>query len=188
MKITSNQAHLKIPSPQHKFEPVQKSAKNDHSDKGAGFQSVREPVPTPGYTAGLKPSPAQAEAQEQERDKDSKAKTWQGFLNKIERTLPVMFALLSKGVVKETGQNKINVELKECTSFDNKRLKDKKNELQKSCKNFLGKELTITIVSKKNMSVQNDSKKKERQKKQATFNHPLVLEAKKIFNGDIINQ
>jgi len=60
--------------------------------------------------------------------------------------------------------------------------------MQIFCKKMLKKNLSIDIVSEKNTSVQNDQKKKQRQARQAAFNHPLVLEAKKLFDGEIINQ
>jgi len=121
-------------------------------------------------------------------DGSSTENTWQGFLKKIETTLPFMFALLSKGDMKKKGPDQIRVELKNCSSFDKKRLENKKQELQMICKKMLKKNLSIDIVSEKNTSVQNDQKKKQRQARQAAFNHPLVLEAKKLFDGEIINQ
>ena len=182
-QINSNQTNLKLPPSQHKFEPVQKSAATDHPAKETTIQSVREPLPIPGYTADLKPSPVQ----EQEQGKNSETKTWQGFLNKIERTLPFMFALLSKGKVTQTKTHEIIVELKNGSSFDKARLEKKKQELEETCKKFLGKSLIIKILSQHNNITQNNKKKNELKAKQAAFNHPLVVEAQKIFNGEIIN-
>ena len=90
--------------------------------------------------------------------------------------------------MKEKNPGQICVELKNCSSFDKKRLDKKKQELQMICKKILKKDLSIDIVSEKNTSVQSDLEKKHRQARQAAFNHPLVLEAKKLFNGEIINQ
>ncbi|MCP3873201.1 MAG: DNA polymerase III subunit gamma/tau [Desulfobacteraceae bacterium] len=114
-------------------------------------------------------------------------KTWQNFLKKIEQSFPFMYALLSNGVVKDKNQTQIIVELKNGSAFNKKRVESKKAELQKICKKFLGKDLTIDIISDNNMVAQNQKKKNEIAAKKAAFNHPLVVEAQKIFNGEIIN-
>ncbi|MCD4674423.1 MAG: hypothetical protein K8S18_00285 [Desulfobacula sp.] len=98
-----------------------------------------------------------------------------------------MFALLSKGKVTQTKPGKIIVELKNGSSFDKKRLESKKHELQTICKEFLGKDLTIKILSENNNSTQNNKKKDDMKAKRAALNHPLVVEAQKIFDGRIIN-
>ncbi|MBU8910245.1 MAG: DNA polymerase III subunit gamma/tau, partial [Desulfobacterales bacterium] len=164
---------------QHKFEPAQKPAAKDHPAKDTDIQAVRESVVTPGYDANLSPSP--------EPDKSPVTRTWQEFLNKIEQTLPFMFALLSKGKVIQTNTSEIIVELKNGSSFDKTRLERKKDELQDMCKKFLGKSLIIKILSENNNLTRNNKKKNEMKAKQASFNHPLVVEAQKIFNGEIIN-
>ncbi len=180
----ANQINSTTSYSNHKFEPVQEPAAKDPVTKGNDTSTandtpaVREPLPTPGYHAGQDVSKPQKNIPPE--------KTWQGFLNKIERALPFMFALLSKGVVQEKDANEIMVELNNCSSFDKKRLETKKNELQNACKNFLGKHLTVNIVSENKPLTQN-KKKNEIKARQAAFNHPLVVEAQKMFNGEIIN-
>ncbi|MFH2058422.1 MAG: DNA polymerase III subunit gamma/tau [Pseudomonadota bacterium] len=112
---------------------------------------------------------------------------WSGFLKKIETTLPFMFALLSKGRVSETGPDQILVKLENCSSFDEQRIQTKKKDLKSACKKFMGKQLTIQIVSKNEGNTQSNKKKNEIKAKQAVANHPFVVEAQKIFNGEIIN-
>jgi DNA polymerase-3 subunit gamma/tau len=80
------------------------------------------------------------------------------------------------------------VEIKNGSSFDKKRLEKKRVGLQNICKQFLGKNLTIKIISKKNKTVQTNNKRKKRKALQEALNHPLVIEAQKIFDGEIINQ
>ncbi len=96
-----------------------------------------------------------------------------------------MFALLSKGIIKESSENEITVEVKASSSFENKRIENKKYELETMCKKFLGKYLTIKIISQKNKLAQSNSK--ERKNRKAALNHPMVVEAKQMFNGEIIN-
>ena len=177
--IDPNRAASELSPSQHKFEPAQKPVAKGYPAKDTDIQAVREPVPTPGYDANLDPSP--------EPDKSRTKRTWQEFLNKIEQTLPFMFALLSKGKVTQTKTSEIIVELKNGSSFDKTRLERKKHELQKICKEFLGKSLIIKILSENNNLTRNNKKKNEMKAKQASFNHPLVVEAQKIFNGEIIN-
>jgi len=174
------------------FEPVpiQESAANnnaseknknqynenkDYATQNTEIQAVKEPVAEPGYDTGYN---------HQKTIPDEK--TWQGFLNRIEQTLPFMFALLSKGLVKDHDQNKIIVELENCSSFEKNRLKTKQNELQNKCKEFLGKELTINILSE-NKKITENKENTTIKAKQAAFNHPIVVEAKKMFDGEIIN-
>ena len=95
-----------------------------------------------------------------------------------------MYALLSKGLIKEDTPDQIIVELKNGSAFNKQRLESKKAELQNKCKKYLGKELVINIVA----NDQSDHQKKNDLKtKQAAFNHPFVVEAQKMFNGEIIN-
>ncbi|MCK5837214.1 MAG: DNA polymerase III subunit gamma/tau, partial [Desulfobacula sp.] len=159
------------------FEPVQPFAETDSAVSGNVITAVREPVPTTGYHAGA--SIKQKEIPEK--------RTWQGFLNKIQQTLPFMFALLSKGIAKERGSDEIIVELKNCSSFDKKRLKTKQYDLETICKEFLSKQLTINIISENNPLPQHPTTKNNIKDRQAAFNHPLVVEARKIFDGEIIN-
>lgn len=115
-------------------------------------------------------------------------KTWNDFLKDIENQLPFMFALLSKeeGTKKET-QSRITVTLKNCSSFDRKRIKDKKQELSSKCLEILGKKLKINIESEAADKPGNGQSRNGYQKRMAAFNHPFVLKAQEIFDGQIIN-
>ncbi|MBU0969032.1 MAG: DNA polymerase III subunit gamma/tau [Proteobacteria bacterium] len=115
----------------------------------------------------------------------SAPKTWTDFLGEIEKKLPFIFALLSRGQVDTSGNDTIQVCLSNCTAFDKSRLKIKKEELITLCKNFLGKPLEITILSKTDPPGLPD---KEKAKLSAlAHNHPFVLDAQRIFDGEIIN-
>jgi DNA polymerase-3 subunit gamma/tau len=112
-------------------------------------------------------------------------KTWPNFLKKIEQKFPFMFALLSKAVVDESSPGSVQVKLYNCSAFDTSRLKTKKGELQTLCKNFLEKNLDITIMSETQSIAKPDKQKASM--KVAARNHPLVLDAQRIFDGEIIN-
>jgi DNA polymerase-3 subunit gamma/tau len=113
------------------------------------------------------------------------SKTWPNFLKKIEQRFPFMFALLSKALVDESSPGSVQVKLYNCSAFDTARLKTKKGELQTLCKNFLGKNLDITIMSETQSIAKPDKQKASM--KVAARNHPLVLDAQRIFDGEIIN-
>lgn len=112
-------------------------------------------------------------------------KTWPSFLNEIEKKLPVMFALLSKGEVTESPPGTIQVQLHNCSAFDKSRLSTKKQELISQCKSFLGKNLVIAIMSENSLPDKPD--KQMTNMKMVAQNHPLVLDAQRIFDGKIIN-
>ena len=175
-KTGPNQLYSKPSALTQGFEPLQKPFAKEPLQEKQETPAIRESMPSPGYQADEPPS--------SEQQKNSR--TWKDFLNKIEPVYPFMFALLSKGKVNQTETSDIIVELENGSSFDKTRLKKTKPELQNICKEFLGKHLTIKLVPGKNKT-QPDHKKKEMKARQAAFNHPLVVEAKKMFDGEIIN-
>jgi DNA polymerase-3 subunit gamma/tau len=96
-----------------------------------------------------------------------------------------MFALLSKGEVNESTSGTIQVQLHNCSSFDKSRLRTKKQELLSQCKSFLGKNLEIAIMSENSLPDKPD--KQIANMKMMAQNHPLVIDAQRIFDGKIIN-
>jgi DNA polymerase III subunit gamma/tau len=182
MESNQTNSNQMVPNPlssQKTFERAQKPAPGEYSTKETHVQAIKESMPTPGYQAGVHPS--------LEQNKKSTARTWQGFLNKIETTHPFMFALFSKAKIIETSPEDIMVELKNGSSFDKTRIEKKRAELQKICTNFLGKRLTIKLVHADNKKNEPSKKKNELKARQAAFNHPLVVKAQKMFDGEIIN-
>ena len=137
---------------------------------------IEQPEPLP-------PEPRQTASQPPAK---TTQKNWQGFLEKIQQTLPFMVALLSKGRVTESS-DQVRVELDKCSGFDKQRLDSKMGELVHACREHLGKKLDITILSQNDVLKTQDKKKTEMKTMQAAFNHPLVVEAQKKFDGKIIN-
>ncbi len=176
----------KVAQTTHESEPASSLAtnkkpynynENNYSEENSS-QTVREPAPKhPQYQS----SPDIAAIKEIDPEK----KTWTGFLNKIEKKFPVIFTLLSKGVKKEKNDKEIIIELSNCSKFETNRIKSKKNELQTICKELLGKNLAINIVSQNTKLTQNTNNKQKN--RQAALNHPMVVEAQAMFNGEIIN-
>ena len=136
------------------------------------------PLPTQTHLTGNTPVQRSLETEEV-------PKTWPNFLKEIEKKLPVMFALLSKGVVNESTPGTIQVQLHNCSAFDKSRISTKKQELHSQCKSFLGKNLTIAIMSENSLPDKPD--KQMANMKMMAQNHPLVMDAQRIFDGKIIN-
>ncbi len=114
-------------------------------------------------------------------------KTWQDYLTKLEQVQPFIFSLLAKGNVKEISSEEIIVELENCSSFDIQRIENKENELKQMCKESLGKNLIIKTGLQNSRLDDSLQQKNEIKARQAALNHPLVVEAKRLFNGEIIN-
>lgn len=111
--------------------------------------------------------------------------TWSDFLNTIEKNLPFIFALFSKGQVDDTKPALIQVKLHQCSAFDKSRLETKKQELEALCSELLGKKLEISFKDDKENGP--DKTSIDLKARQAARHHPLVLDAERIFNGEIIN-
>ena len=123
---------------------------------------------------------------------ETEPRTWPIFLSRIENKLPSIFALLSKGQVDDTGTDSVHIELQNCSAFEKTRLTAKKQELQTLCRKFLGKKLEISILAESQASNnppdrQNANLRAKQAARNAAINHPLVLDAQQIFNGEIIN-
>jgi DNA polymerase III subunit gamma/tau len=112
-------------------------------------------------------------------------KTWPDFLKKIEKKYPFIFALFSKAKVDVSSPESVQVKLYDCSAFDTSRLKTKREELKALCKKTLKKNLDIVIMSETEPLGKPD--KQETGMKIAARNHPLVLDAQRIFDGEIIN-
>lgn len=176
-------------------QPAQSPAQRRTPDNQAAHQPPRPPEPPPGaMDYAHRQPPAHGPGRQQEHETTAPAnqepvyeKNWSGFLKKIETRLPFMFVLLTKAQVTQKAPNQIIATLNNCSSFDRKRIQTKKKELQNSCKAFLDKELVIQTPSPENVQAPNNKKKNEIKAKHAAFSHPLVVEAQKMFNGEIIN-
>ncbi len=118
---------------------------------------------------------------------ETKANTWSDFLGRIEKNLPFIFALLSKGQVDPSNPGIIQVKLHHCSAFDRSRLNTKNQELQTLCFELLGKKLEITLMDDPDSPTIPDKISIDLKARQAARNHPLVLDAERIFNGEIIN-
>jgi DNA polymerase-3 subunit gamma/tau len=162
-------------------EPMPQPESGPHS-----LRREEKPLPVekaPDISRGYGPDRSHS----QDSSSTSEQNNWENFLKKIEQTQPFIFALLTKGSVKENSHGEISVELENCSSFDKKRIENKENELKHLCREYLGKNLTIKIILQNNSLNDSLEQKNETKARQVALNHPLVVEAQRLFNGEIIN-
>jgi DNA polymerase-3 subunit gamma/tau len=183
----------------HQLDALAKQIGSMASDSGYSPGPIPQPESGPHSLRGeKKPLPAEKPSdisRESVPDRNSsqspssisEQNTWENFLKKIEQSQPFICALLTKGSVKENPHGEIIVELENCSSFDKKRVENKENELKHLCREFLGKNLTIKIILQDNRLNDSLEQKNEIKARQAALNHPLVVEAQQLFNGEIIN-
>ncbi len=134
-----------------------------------------------------------AENDPAERDADPQPPTvcvsrpgWPDFLRHLEQTQPSVFTILSRGAVQEPSPNELLVELANCSSFEGQRVRKKEDELRQMCDGFLGKRLTIRILELSPPPGKTGQDQAEVKAGPGAFTHPLVIEAQKMFNGEII--
>lgn len=145
-------------------------------------ESVTPPLDSPAVTE--KHSSAKGKAVQDTPDSEihPNDSSWGAFLNNIEQKWPFIYALLSKAKVDSSESQKFKIILTGCSAFDKHRLDNKKKELENLCHRITGRGLEIKISA--NMT--NDNKTRFNAK-HAALNHPMVVEAQKIFNGKILN-
>lgn len=112
--------------------------------------------------------------------------SWQGFLEKIQDKLPLIYTLLSRGEI-HMEEDRVRVDLTLRSDFEKSRLKTKNTELQNLSKTFLGKpiELQLSGETRKPKETRETQKAEDRARQEASM-HPLVQEARRLFDGEII--
>jgi DNA polymerase-3 subunit gamma/tau len=183
----------------HQLDTLAKQIGSMESDSGYSLAPMPQPESDPTSLRGKETPPAAEKIPDVTRNSVpgrhsshdlssiTGQNTWENLLKKIEQTQPFIFALLTKGAVKENSHGGIIIELENCSSFDKKRLENKENELKHLCREFLGKNLIIKIILQDNRLNDSLEQKNEIKARQDALNHPLVVEAQRLFNGEIIN-
>ena len=111
--------------------------------------------------------------------------SWADFLRILQEKQPSMYALLSKGRA-DTSTSKISVELNGCSAFESKRLKSKNKELQALSQTHMGKPIEIIMTAQTESAAPSHKRKEEEQARQAASMHPMVQEARRLFDGEVI--
>ncbi|MDT8379226.1 MAG: DNA polymerase III subunit gamma/tau [Desulfotignum sp.] len=114
-------------------------------------------------------------------------RTWDGFLTRIETQMPSIHVLLTRGKITSETETTLDLQVPDCTGFDQKRLAGKRKELEQHCLKFLGKTLTIHVTPEARQPARTPSGSGDIRARQAAVQHPLVQRAQDLFNGEIIN-
>jgi len=131
-----------------------------------------------------------ASAPETPVDQDGDIKgTWKRLLSIISEEHPALAANLKNSMIKELGDNRIEIEVNG-SHFNINMILRNKNEgiIKKICGDFFGKEMDVVIVPKKIQDPQHQKKKSQAGRlKQEALSHPLVTDALEIFNGNVVD-
>jgi DNA polymerase-3 subunit gamma/tau len=143
------------------------------------YQTAAEPPPpVNGIREPVDPAPPSA---------PEIPRTWDGFLRRIETQMPFIHVLLTRGKVTSETETELVFHLSGCTGFDKKRLTDKQKELDRQCRKFLGKTLTVHVQSDPRHPARAAAAADDSRARQAAAQHPLVQHAQELFDGEIIN-
>ena len=116
-------------------------------------------------------------------------KNWQNFLNLVSKTVPSAATLVNRADIAKQTQDEITIELKNCSSYEKKRLEAKKEQLEALCREAMGKKLCMKLScenrSASSTASQNGGNNEMKSRQEALY-HPLVVDAQKIFNAQII--
>ncbi|MCG8614596.1 MAG: DNA polymerase III subunit gamma/tau [Desulfobacterales bacterium] len=112
--------------------------------------------------------------------------SWTDFLRILQEKQPSLYALLSKGRADTSDKSKVSVELNGCSAFESKRLKNKDKELQALSQTHMGKPIKIIMTTQTETAAPSQKRKEEEQARQAASMHPMVQEARRLFDGEVI--
>ncbi|HCY85312.1 MAG TPA: DNA polymerase III subunit gamma/tau [Desulfobacteraceae bacterium] len=172
------------------------SAQASPPDMQVPPQGIQEPPPAAPYAdapappAGPPPRGANAPApapQPSVPESPLGPVSWTEFLGILQEKQPSLYTLLSKGRADTSDKTKVSIELNGCSAFESKRLKTKDKELQALSRTHLGKPINIIMTTQKGTAPAPSQKRKaEEQARQAASMHPMVQEARRLFDGEII--
>ena len=113
---------------------------------------------------------------------------WADVLMQVESKVPFIHARLAQAPPPQmTPDGNAQITIPECSAFEKKRITGKQGELNAICQQVMGKSLVVKFSKATTTKAAAASKSKEDfQARQAAMNHPLALEAKRIFNGEIL--
>ncbi|NWH03862.1 DNA polymerase III subunit gamma/tau [Desulfobacter latus] len=113
--------------------------------------------------------------------------TWSQFMDVLQRDLPFIFGLFSKGRADTSNPDKVIVTLASCSGFEQSRLNTKTKVLTALSRKHLGKSIEVTIENNTGPADERFRQQESRQKaEQAATGHPMVQHAVRLFNADII--
>lgn len=113
--------------------------------------------------------------------------SWPDFLELLQKEHPALHTLLLKGRANTSDKNQVTVELSGCSAFESKRLKSKNRDLQALSQTCFGRPIVVNVTENHASSAEPARERKaEEQARQAASMHPMVQEARRLFDGEII--
>lgn len=113
--------------------------------------------------------------------------TWPQFMDILQRELPFIFGLFSKGQADTSAPDKVIVTLASCSGFETSRLATKTKEMKALSQKHLGKSIEVSINNNGSPDDETCRQQYDRQKaEQAAVGHPMVQHAVRLFDADII--
>ena len=203
LKLIQIQPGADLDSIIEKLDALSRGVKQNFTPKLGG----REPFPTPPaqemeakpakaqQANSLMPPPIEHQAPAKKEtpiapmeEQPPQQGNWAHFLDRLKQLFPSIsgpFFKIKSPIDDNT--TKISVNFPQCSSFEQKRLKGKETELNRLCKEVMGKALDISFSNISLPKAPSEEKQKPKfQTKQVAFSHPLVMETKQIFNGEIL--
>ncbi len=152
------------------------------------------PIPREGATSVEPPPPFHDATHHGENASPPKTpeppKTWEGFLRVLNSTSPSLGAILSKGTFKDIRNCQICVMLSGNSRFDINRLQSKQKELEGLCQTYFGENHSLALIQEAEIATPSSPSPDDvspAKIKQEAVNHPLITEAVRIFNGQIVD-
>ena len=174
------------------------ATKNDTTNGPPPAQPITEPYPGPPTQNQVSHEPSPAPPQEPYpidsgpvpdnygiQEKQGPV-TWPQFMEIIQTQLPFIFGLFSKGRVDTSAADHVTVTLETCSAFERTRLKSKTQALEQLSKTHLGKRIKVEIKAEASPMAASQHKHEEDKARNAAANHPMVQEARRLFDGEIV--
>lgn len=162
---------------------------------GIAPQQPSQPAPDPGppepqaQMSASTPLPAAAIPEKRPMQEKPAARerhrTWEGCVNSIARTLPVIGAVLKRTELETITETEIQVSLTG-SAFDFSRLESKIVEVEKLCSTYFNKPLKLTILKQEKPQSETGDKTPA-QLKQEIMTHPFIADALTLFNGTVVD-
>ncbi len=114
--------------------------------------------------------------------------TWPQFLNILQKKLPSLYAQLSRADIDTSDKNHITATLNLRSDYEKSRIENKDKELQALSRQYLNKPIKFTMTTAGTSRPQGPSLTQQTEDKArlTASRHPMVLEARRLFDGEIL--
>ena len=134
------------------------------------------------------PISAPAEPRAPENQEQQGPVTWLQFLNILQKKLPSIYAQLSRADIDTSDKDQITATLNLRSDYEKSRIQNKDKELQALSRQYLNKSIKFNMTTTGASQPQgpSESQKAEEKARQTASRHPMVQEARRLFDGEIL--